>query len=193
MIAAAVEDGDHAAAAVLAIGFEGALRASDLRSLRVESTNVRDNKLLLFVSRSKSDQTHRGAQVVVSSRPDAPFDAVAIALAWRRRIGRSSGPLFAHGDLEGGVDVVSPICTRSILRIVKRYVARVGFEDVPLELVGAHSLRAGWATEELDLETPAVAVAAHLRHADLSTVMAYYRPRQHHNLTSLASSGDRAR
>lgn len=188
MITAAVEDGDHAAAAALAIGYEGALRASDLRTLRVEWTRVRNGKCYLFLDRSKSDQTREGAEVVITTRSGAPFDAVVIAEAWLRRVGRRSGPLFARCDLDGGDDVTA-ISKRTILRIVKRFVARAALPDVPLERVGSHSLRAGWATEEILLGTAVPVVADHLRHSDLSTIMKYFEPRQRYDLTCVASAG----
>ena len=192
MIAAAEADGDLAAATILGLGYESAARSEELTALRVESTIEYRGEMRLWIDRSKTDQTGQGAEAIVKTVPGATFDAVQMIRKWKRHIDRKSGPLFAGCDLRHGAPL-EPICSRSILRVVKRYVARAGLAQLPLNRVGAHSLRAGWATQSLIDGVPEAAVAAALRHADLSTLLRYYRPNLHRNLTRLAADGETER
>lgn len=189
MIAAAEADGNLAAATILGLGYESAARSEELTALRVESTIEYRGEMRLWIDRSKTDQTGEGAEVIVKTVPGASFDAVQMIRDWKRHIDRKSGPLFAGCDLKHGAPL-EPICSRSILRVVKRYVARAGLAQLPLNRVGSHSLRAGWATQSLIDGVPEAVVASTLRHADLSTLLRYYRPTLHRNLTRFAADGE---
>jgi integrase len=187
MIAIARKRGrpDHAVA--LAVCFEGALRVSELRALRVDDVHVEGNRVQLFIPHSKTDQGQQGEWVTLELRRNAPFDASAMLIAWMARLGRSEGYLFSQ--YRGGRIGTEPLNERTFTRIVKTYAAYLAS---PTE-VGSHSLRAGWITEEITLGRPASEIAAHVRHSSQDMMLRYYRPRgRRRNLVRFASAGGQA-
>jgi len=122
--------------ALLAIGFNGALRRSELVALRVSDIRFVAEGLRVRVLRSKSDQ--RGKSVTVGL-PASRFPASCPVLALR-------GWLFASGIREGRVfrslhngRLGKALTDRSVATIIKQATAAAGLDGD----FSGHSLRAG--------------------------------------------------
>lgn len=162
-------------AAVLALGFAGALRRSELCALRVDDVAIipparpHSRGMLLTIRRSKTDQTGRGQTIAVpEGRTVKPIDRV---LAWLSVSGITSGPLF-RTMRRGGAVQEKPLHHSDIPRLVKRYGASIGLD--PRELSG-HSLRAGFVTSAAAHHARLDKIMAVTRHTSPATVMNYIR------------------
>jgi integrase len=157
-----------------------ALRRSEAAAVKVDHLTRHKSGYLLFIPRSKTDQDGDGVDLSIEYGLDEHVDAVRLLDLWRERLGSSRGPLFRHIG-EGDELSSDAICDRTIARIIQRAASRIGI--APGE-VGAHSLRAGWATQALMDGMPEARVAAHLRHKSFDMLLTYYRPRsERQNLT----------
>jgi integrase len=98
-------------------------------------------------------------------------------LAWRTN---SPGPLFC--GVPDGRPNGKPILPNRIGQIVQECAAAV---NIDRRKIGAHSLRAGCATEALENGANPFTVARHTGHASLETLKLYYRPRSNGASVSL--------
>jgi integrase len=119
--------------AILLVGFFGALRRSELVSIRQDDVSISGPSVTLRIRRSKTDQTGVGRTLELQGRDDKLCPVKAIE-AWLRIQGGSTF-LFGSGDKQ--------LSGRTVARIVKLRVAQLGLD--PRNYSG-HSLRAGFAT-----------------------------------------------
>lgn len=124
---------DRRDAAILLVGFFGALRRAEIISIRRDDVSVSDTGVTLRIRRSKTDQTCVGRTLELSRRNDQLCPRIAVD-AWMR-IRQNGVYLFGSGDKH--------LSDRAVARIVKFRVARAGLD--PHNYSG-HSLRAGFAT-----------------------------------------------
>jgi integrase len=163
-------------ALVMLLTYEFALRRCEAVSVWIEHVTFVDGKIGLWIPRSKSNL--RG-ETIWAPDTGAPHGLGNLLRRWLQLRGASeplaAGPLLCSVI---GKDSFSrrPICERTVARIVQRYAQSIGID---VSQVGAHSLRAGWATQALHDGVPEAQVAAHLRHSSLTTLLRYYRPRPH--------------
>jgi integrase len=89
-------------AALLLIGWNGALRTDDLHRLDVRDIVTTDDGLLVHLRRSKTDQTGTGRTVAITTTPpEDPLDAVAAWVRWRNRLATH---VFHTGPAWRGID-----------------------------------------------------------------------------------------
>lgn len=129
--------------ALLALGYTGALRRSELAALQVEWLHVAPGGLEIRLPTSKTDQDGRGETVVVEYGVDPATCPVASLRAYLAAAQIESGPVFREIDRHGKL-AAGPLTGDSITRIVQRHVAQLLERDP--RRYGAHSLRAGFAT-----------------------------------------------
>lgn len=162
-------------AAIIALGFAGALRRSEICNLNVEdvrfveSWDIPEDRLILTVRRSKTDQQGRGARVpILDGEGIRPIHRLK---AWLAGSGITTGPLFQTmkrgGRLQG-----KPMDPGDIARIVKTYAGQVGLN--PKDIAG-HSLRAGFVTSAAVHHARLDKIMAVTRHTNPSTVLGYIR------------------
>ncbi|HET9342845.1 MAG TPA: tyrosine-type recombinase/integrase [Candidatus Eremiobacteraceae bacterium] len=160
--------------AVIALTFFCGLRREETVALDVEDLEFASDRLTIHLIKSKKDQYGRGAEVVIERLPDDPqLCPVAAVEAWLEVLGETSGPLFRR--IYPGNQVQGRLSAWSVAEYVKRFAPAVGLSPAD---VGAHSLRAGCVTELKERGVDDVVIAAHVRHASLQSLQAYYRPRQ---------------
>lgn len=132
-------------AALLAIGFAGALRRSEICQLNVEDVDFigqpdEHDGLYLTIRRSKTDQAAKGQRIAIPAGKG--LNAVARLHRWLALSQATEGPLFQSlwrgGRLRG-----RRLHHSDIPRLVKHYVQAIGLD--PAEYSG-HSLRAGFVT-----------------------------------------------
>jgi site-specific recombinase XerC len=129
--------------ALLAAGFGGALRRSELAALEAEWLTWTAKGVVATLPRSKGDPEAEG-QLVPLLRTGGPLCPVAALEAWLERSGITRGPVFRavlRPRAQPGERLAGrALDGRSVARIVQRY-ARLAGRD-PAEF-GGHSLRRG--------------------------------------------------
>ncbi len=128
--------------ALLTMGWMGAFRRSELVALTVEDVRPASEGLVVRLRRSKGDQEGRGEEKGIPHATRPGLCAVRALAAWLEAAGITSGSIFRAVGSDGRVrpDALSD---RSVARIVQKVAAAAGLDPATL---GAHSLRAGFAT-----------------------------------------------
>ncbi len=161
-------------AAVIAVGFSGALRRSEICSLIVGDVEFLDSsghedRMWLTVRQSKTDQSGKGQRVaILDGRAIRPIHRLR---RWLEDSGITEGPLFQTmrrgGHLRG-----KALHHSDIPRILKHYAGLVGLD--PKDISG-HSLRAGFVTSAAVHHARLDKIMAVTRHSNPATVMRYIR------------------
>ena len=161
-------------AAVIAVGFAGALRRSEICGLRLEDVEFLDGAgeargLFLHVRRSKTDQFGKGQRVAI---PEGTFIRPVERLRrWLALSGATAGPLF-QTLWRGGRPRGKALHPTDIARLVKRWVSAIGLD--PADYSG-HSLRAGFVTSAAVHSARLDKIMEVTRHASAGMVLRYIR------------------
>jgi site-specific recombinase XerD len=165
----------HRDRAVLLLGFSGAFRRSELAGLRLEDIEIRGDGAIVRLRRSKTDQTGEGSDVAIprGSNPElCPVAAMQVWLEDLRRMGIVEGHFVRGIHRSGNVLVGSGNTDKTINRIVKSAAERAGIDS---DTLGAHSLRAGFATQAAVRGKSVLQIAAQGRWKKMDTVLGYFR------------------
>nr|WP_244276346.1 site-specific integrase [Methylobacterium indicum] len=182
--------------ALLALGFAGAFRRSELVALDVADLREDPEGLRVLVRRSKVDQEARGYEKPI------PFGRfirpVALLRDWLDAAGITEGPVFRPvsrsgrvrgaprregdkcrqvGDISadaGVADIATPprLTSQAVADIVKRYATAAGLDA---STFGAHSLRAGYITTAAERGADLARIMDQSGHRDTRTVVGYIR------------------
>ncbi|MHC1998847.1 site-specific integrase (plasmid) [Methylobacterium sp. CM6241] len=171
--------------ALLALGFAGAFRRSELAALDVADLREDTDGLRVMVRRSKTDQEGRGIEKAI---PHGRFiRPVALVQDWLASAGITEGPVFRpvsrsgrvrgaskSGSISGAETsaAASRLTDRSIGDLVKHYAALAGFDPA---LFAGHSLRAGFVTSAADRGADLTRIMDVSGHRDPRTVVGYIR------------------
>jgi site-specific recombinase XerD len=178
--------------ALLALGFAGAFRRSELVALDVEDLREDPEGLRVMVRRSKVDQEGRGFEKAI---PHGRFiRPVALVREWLDAAGIVSGPVFRPVSRSGrvrlakvvdgsqeGVSSTNPpaaiipsprLTTQAVADIIKRYCTAAGLDA---STFGAHSLRAGYITTAAERGADLARIMDQSGHRDPRTVVGYIR------------------
>lgn len=174
--------------ALLALGFAGAFRRSELVALDVADLSEHADGLRVRVRRSKTDQEGAGIEKAI---PHGRFiRPVALVREWLDAAGISEGPVFRPVSRSGRVrghirretsdDVgtsrvpSSPprLTTQAVADIIKRHLEAAGLDPA---LFGAHSLRAGFITTAAERGADLARIMDVSGHRDPRTVVGYIR------------------
>ncbi|MDP4027181.1 site-specific integrase [Methylobacterium sp. NEAU 140] len=163
--------------ALLALGFAGALRRSELVALDVADLVEDPEGLRVLIRRGKTDQEGRGAEIAI---PHGRFiRPVALVQEWLAAAGITAGPVFRPVSRSGNVRSPDPgsgeaprLTTQAVADIVKRYTVAAGLDA---STFGAHSLRAGYITSAAERNVDLARIMDQSRHRDPRTVVGYIR------------------
>jgi site-specific recombinase XerD len=163
--------------ALLALGFAGAFRRSELVALDVEDLREDPEGLRVMVRRSKVDQEGRGFEKAI---PHGRFiRPVALVREWLTAAGITEGPMFRPVSRSGHVrqkpnsSVSAPrLTTQAVADIIKKYTAAAGLDA---STFGAHSLRAGYITTAAERGADLARIMDQSGHRDPRTVVGYIR------------------
>ncbi len=163
-------------AAILAVGFAGALRRSEICALTtndvefIEPQNAKDPwKMFIYIRKSKTDQEGRGHKIAI---PEGRYVKPIKRLQdWLEASGITEGPLFQTMK-RGGHIRGFPMHHSDIPRLVKHYAALIGLDP---KQVSGHSLRAGFVTSAAVHHARLDKIMEVTRHSNPSTVMRYIR------------------
>ena len=162
-------------AAIIAVGFAGALRRSEICNLSVQDVEFLEPKgddgdrMWVTIRQSKTDQEGKGQRVaIVDGRGIRPIERL---LLWLDQSGITKGPLFQTmrrgGHLRGRA-----LHHSDIPRIVKHYASLTGLD--PKQIAG-HSLRAGFVTSAAVHRARLDKIMEVTRHRNPAIVMGYIR------------------
>ena len=125
---------------MLALGFAGAFRRSELVALRVEDLAPCPDGLRVTIRHSKTDQEGQGAEVaILRGVKICPVEAVQV---WLQKASITEGFVF-RSVLKGGRVTTSALPEPCVALIVKKLIERAGLDPRGF---AAHSLRAGFIT-----------------------------------------------
>jgi site-specific recombinase XerD len=155
--------------ALLALGFAGAFRRSELVALEVADLTEAPDGLRIRIRRSKTDQEAEGAEIAIPRGYRLrPVEALQ---AWLAAAEISDGPLF-RPVLKGGRIQREPLSAFSAAQIVKRYAERAGLD--PAAYAG-HSLRSGFLTSAAESGASIVKMIEVSRHKSVDVLRGYVR------------------
>ncbi|MGG3813707.1 site-specific integrase [Methylorubrum rhodesianum] len=162
--------------ALLALGFAGAFRRSELVALNVTDLSEHADGLRVRVRRSKTDQEGQGVEKAIPhGRLIRP---VALLREWLDAAGITEGPLFRPVSRSGNVRAVANLAkpprltTQAVSDIIKRHLEAAGLDPA---LFGAHSLRAGFITTGAERGADLARIMDVSGHRDPRTVVGYIR------------------
>ena len=161
-------------AAILALGFAGAFRRSELSALNIEDLKwtVRDGEevLILDVRRSKTDQEAQGMQKAIFPGRDEAVSPTSLLKKWLFLVEPQEGPLFRR-LLKSGQVTGERLSAQSIRLVVLRAASAAGLS---LDL-SAHSLRIGFVTTAIRQGKTERSIMNQTGHRSVQTLRDYFR------------------
>ena len=161
-------------AAVVAVGFAGALRRSEICGLRVADIEFLGSTdepggMFLHIRRSKTDQLGRGQRIAVPE--GSSIRPVERMRRWLSVIEGADGPAF-QSLWRGGRPRGKALHPTEVARVVKRCAEAIGLD--PADYSG-HSLRAGFVTSAAAHGARLDKIMDVTRHASAGMVLRYIR------------------
>ena len=160
--------------ALLALGFAGAFRRSELVALDVADLTEHPDGLRVRISRSKTDQEGEGAEIAI---PHGRYiQPVRLVREWLDAAGIKEGPVFRPitkgGRILTSYGLVHRLTTAGLAKILKGYFKAAGLDETEF---GAHSLRSGYITSAAERGADLARIMDQSRHKDPKTVLGYIR------------------
>jgi integrase/recombinase XerD len=143
--------------AALSVAYGSGLRVAEVAALKV--SNIDSERMLLRVERGKGGR-YRNAML--------PADLLTLLREWWK-VGRLQGVMHAQGWLFPGQDVMKPISTRHLHRVVVEAAQAAQIT----KRVGPHTLRHSFATHLLEDGVDIRVIQVLLGHSKLETTSLY--------------------
>ena len=163
-------------AAILAVGFAGALRRSEICGLAVDDVEFikpanghSSKKMFVHIRKSKTDQEGRGQKIAIPEGKH--LRPVQRLRDWLEASGITGGYLFQTMKRGGRLRGL-PLHHSDVPRLVKHYAGLVGLDS---KEVSGHSLRAGFVTSAAVHNARLDKIMEITRHSNPATVMKYIR------------------
>lgn len=157
-------------AALLLVGFAGAMRRSELAGLMVDDLERRDEGYAINIKGSKTDQTGEGQTVAIPVGREPDTCPVAALAAWLDDID-NDGPVFRSINRHGHI-ADKALSGKGVSLIVKRCAAAAGLDQA---VYSGHSLRAGFATTAAANGANERQIANQTRHKSVEVLRGYIR------------------
>ena len=155
--------------ALLALGFAGAFRRSELVALQVADLAEEPDGYRVTIRHSKTDQESAGQEIAIPRGTKLrPVEAVR---AWLDAAGIVEGPVFRPIN-RGGRVVDAMLTAESAAQVVKDAAERAGLD--PAAFAG-HSLRAGFLTSAAKAGASIFKMMDQSRHMSVETLRGYVR------------------
>lgn len=157
--------------ALLALGFAGGFRRSELVGLDVADLAFTGNGLEVHLRRSKTDQEGEGRKVGVPFGSAPSCCPVRAVRAWLDAAGITEGAVFRALRRHGRLTAVR-LVGRAVARVVQRTATAAGLDAKRL---AGHSLRAGLVTSAALAGRSERAIMAQTGHRSAAMVRRYIR------------------
>jgi integrase len=165
--------------ALLALGFAGAFRRSELVALTISDLTEVPDGLRVRIRRSKTDQAGAGQEIAIPRGFRLrPVEAIQ---SWLEAAGIAEGPLFRRittrrlaGRGKPATELVGAVALtgHSVAEIVKHRCRRAGLDPAAFS---GHSLRSGYVTSAVEVNAPVMKIAEQTRHRSLDMLRVYSR------------------
>ena len=155
--------------ALIAFGFAGAFRRSELLALAVADLLEVSDGLRVVIRRSKTDQAGEGQEIAIPR--GTHLRPVETLQTWLAAAAISDGPLFRPVS-KGGRVGAAPLGGDGFVRALKRRAAAAGLDPAGFS---GHSLRAGFLTAAAESGADVLKMAEVSRHRSMDTVRRYVR------------------
>ncbi|HQT39641.1 MAG TPA: site-specific integrase [Acidocella sp.] len=155
--------------ALLALGFAGAFRRSELEALTVADLVEKADGYEVVIRTSKTDQTGEGQTIAIPQ--GSRMKPVEAVMAWLKAAGITAGPIFRPIN-KGGKVAEQAMTGESIAAVVKQYAKLCGYD--PAHYAG-HSLRAGFLTSAAEAGSSVFKMMEVSRHKSIDTLRHYVR------------------
>jgi site-specific recombinase XerD len=155
--------------ALLALGFAGAFRRSELVALQVEDLVETPDGFRVVIRKSKTDQEGAGQEIAVLR--GCRLRPVAAVQAWLEATGITSGPLFRPIS-KGGVVASAAMSGQPVAEVIKRRAEAVGLDSA---VFSGHSLRSGFLTSAAESDAGVFKMMEVSRHKSVDTLKGYVR------------------
>lgn len=155
--------------AVIAVGFFGGMRRSEIAALNVDDITRVDEGLRVEIRRSKTDQTGQGRTIALAYADNPALCPVRNLQRWLADADAEHGPIFRR-IRRGDHLTQDRLSAQAINLIVKKRAERVGAN--PNEL-GAHSLRSGLITAAAHRGLEERSIACQTGHRSIPTLRSY--------------------
>lgn len=164
-------------AALIMIGWSGALRRSEIVSLQYSDVEFVSEGLIIHLRQSKTDQEKSGYKIGIPNGRDTKFCPVQRLKTWIKVGEISSGPLFYRIGVGGRrflyrTKLREPLSSRMINIILTRRMERAGLST---DGYSGHSFRAGFITEAAKASVPEALIQIHTRHKTTAVMRDYIR------------------
>lgn len=162
-------------AAILALGFAGALRRSEICQLKYEdieiikATKNMPLRMTVTIRKSKTDQESKGQKIAITE--GTGIKPVSVLLKWLKISKLKKGYLF-QSLFKGGKLRGNSMHHSDIPRIVKHYSSLIGLDS---SNISGHSLRAGFVTTAVAHGARIDKIMEVTRHKSAQTVLHYMR------------------
>lgn len=170
-------------AAIVCVGYAGALRVEELSRARLEHIDVLDGAYRLRIPVAKTTRWTPDQAVVLDRRDDG-LDPVAALDRWLAVRGDDDGPLFTalHHRAPGRVAEGAHMPAGDLRGVVQDLAVRAGLSAT----VSGYSLRRSWATHRY-LADPNVLgrISLQLRHSSIDTTVRYVEDLRTHHLDGI--------
>ena len=135
----------HRNAAIIALGFAGTMRRSEICSLKFDDICIDPpingvKRMLITIRKSKTDQNGQGQTIAIMD--GKKIKPIQLLQRWLDCSGVSDGYLF-QTMLRGGGLRHRPLHPSDIPRIIKNYASKIGLDT---QGIAGHSLRSGFVT-----------------------------------------------
>lgn len=153
--------------AVVLLGFASGCRRAELSALDLaDITPAGNNRLMLTIRRSKTDQLGRGRHVGIWPGTNPQTCPVAALRAYLQERGPEAGPLFLNRSGKR-------LSGEAINDLVKRCAKLLHLDPSDY---GGHSLRAGCVTAAHEAGMDAAAIMQRTGHKSVEMILKYIRP-----------------
>ncbi len=161
-------------AALLAVGFAGGFRRSELVALNVEdlSWEIEDGIecCVIQIRKSKTDPEGHGAEKAVFAEEDPRFSPTLLLRKWLDLAVISEGPVFRR-IRRGGHVTGARVTDQVVMVAVKRAAALAGIQLA----LSAHSLRSGFVTTCVRQGKTPDEISVQTGHRSMNVLMGYYQ------------------
>ncbi|WP_028115448.1 tyrosine-type recombinase/integrase [Ferrimonas senticii] len=149
---------------VIALGFAGAMRVSDLASIQIEHIQLYPQGAVIGFEQRKRRNEYSQLQIVAGRTPETcPLRLLERYLA---QVGAHFGPLLRRANRNGS-PLAKPMHPTSIARIIQKRCGHLSAE------IRGHSLRRGFIDSALSRGAPISEVMKVSGHKDPKTLMLY--------------------
>ena len=156
--------------AIILIAYAAALRRSELVGLDFTDVQFRDDGMIVYLRRSKTDSLGEGTQIGVQHGTHPATCPVEGLRNWLSASQINCGALF-RPVAKGGRLGLNRLSDKAVCQVVKDFAKRAG---LPVNSIGGHSLRSGLTTDAFSVGLPQAVIARHSRHRS-SVISEYLR------------------